>query len=255
MLRHGNAAGDNGGAGESRATNSQGSFHSTAESILTALGCGRTGCACVGSVRRGRGLTHCPAHDDRTPSMDVTVNNDKMLVKCHAGCGQDAVIGALKERGLWPAASLRRNGTARHAGREVRHTVRDEAGAPQATHIRHVDGNGKKISGPHWEQPDGSKGLNGRRTDTLPLYGVEHLQDLADGADVVLVEGETAYDALHDLGVASVATVCGAGVTPIDDVLRHLSRFTVYLWPDNDVKGRQHMSKIATRLVALGVTR
>ena len=48
------------------------------------------------------GMCNCPAHDDKTPSLHVTARDGKVLVKCHAGCSQDAVIGALKSRNLWP---------------------------------------------------------------------------------------------------------------------------------------------------------
>ncbi|MBW1954079.1 MAG: hypothetical protein JRI66_13570 [Deltaproteobacteria bacterium] len=51
-------------------------------------------------------LTWCPAHaDDKTPSLSLSMTADgKLLVKCFAGCPQEAVIAALKERGLWPGA-------------------------------------------------------------------------------------------------------------------------------------------------------
>lgn len=52
------------------------------------------------------GLCRCPAHDDSTPSLSVRDgSNGKVLVKCHAGCSQDAVIEALRARGLWPDGS------------------------------------------------------------------------------------------------------------------------------------------------------
>ena len=52
----------------------------------------------------------CPAHDDRNPSLSIRDSNDgRVLIKCHAGCSQEAVIAALKRLGLWggqaPAAS------------------------------------------------------------------------------------------------------------------------------------------------------
>jgi putative DNA primase/helicase len=37
----------------------------------------------------------CVAHDDRNPSMSVTERDGKLLVHCHAGCPQDAVLDAL----------------------------------------------------------------------------------------------------------------------------------------------------------------
>jgi putative DNA primase/helicase len=48
------------------------------------------------------GTARCPAHDDRSPSLSVRDAGGKVLVHCHAGCDQGAVIEALRARGLWP---------------------------------------------------------------------------------------------------------------------------------------------------------
>lgn len=49
-----------------------------------------------------RGMCRCPAHIDRTPSLCVRDGiNGALLVKCHAGCDQMAVIAKLTELGLW----------------------------------------------------------------------------------------------------------------------------------------------------------
>ena len=65
----------------------------TAEAIAKALG-GR---------KAGSGWTaRCPAHDDRTPSLSIRdADDNKVLVRCHAGCDQECVIMALRTRGLW----------------------------------------------------------------------------------------------------------------------------------------------------------
>lgn len=42
----------------------------------------------------------CPAHDDRNPSLTVSLKDGKILLKCHAGCSQDAVIKAFMEQGV-----------------------------------------------------------------------------------------------------------------------------------------------------------
>jgi hypothetical protein len=42
------------------------------------------------------------AHDDRKPSLSIHDGHDgKVLVHCHAGCTQTAVMEALRARGLW----------------------------------------------------------------------------------------------------------------------------------------------------------
>src|SRR5258708_18301363 len=53
----------------------------------------------------------CPAHDDKTPSVRVREVDGKVLVHCHAGCEQRAVIDALKARGLWPERESGQGGT------------------------------------------------------------------------------------------------------------------------------------------------
>lgn len=53
-------------------------------------------------------MAPCPAHDDGKPSLSVTERNGAVLVHCHAGCSQDAVIAALKDKGLWPTNSPRK---------------------------------------------------------------------------------------------------------------------------------------------------
>jgi hypothetical protein len=69
---------------------------STAEDIRAALRCGDPRCPCA----RPRGPWHCASHDGRRPSFTVTTHADRVLVHCHTGCGQPAVIAALRARGL-----------------------------------------------------------------------------------------------------------------------------------------------------------
>lgn len=69
---------------------------------MTSL-CARTLTAALSGRRVGSGwIALCPAHDDRNPSLSVAVAHDgRVLVYCHAGCSQEAVIEALRLRGLW----------------------------------------------------------------------------------------------------------------------------------------------------------
>jgi hypothetical protein len=65
----------------------------TAETIAKALGGRKAG---------GGWTARCPAHDDHTPSLSIRdAEENKVLVRCHAGCDQERVIAALRGRGLW----------------------------------------------------------------------------------------------------------------------------------------------------------
>lgn len=49
--------------------------------------------------KNGRGWTACcPAHDDRMPSMSIAENDGKITVCCFAGCGFEAITGAVGMR-------------------------------------------------------------------------------------------------------------------------------------------------------------
>jgi putative DNA primase/helicase len=63
----------------------------------------------LGGCRAGAGwVAHCPAHDDRTPSLSVRDFTDgKVLLRCHAGCEQERVIAALRTRNLWTGFRLK----------------------------------------------------------------------------------------------------------------------------------------------------
>src|SRR5687768_9800793 len=65
----------------------------TAESLARSLG----------GKRNGRGWrVRCPAHTDKDPSLDIDIGESgKVLLCCRAGCANDAVVDALKQRGLW----------------------------------------------------------------------------------------------------------------------------------------------------------
>jgi hypothetical protein len=72
-----------------------------AAAIVARQACGRAGCACGRAAERGSGMTHCPAHADAHPSLHVQAAAERVLVRCHAGCPQAAVLAALGDAGLW----------------------------------------------------------------------------------------------------------------------------------------------------------
>src|SRR3546814_4897426 len=44
-----------------------------------------------GTWSRSRGMCCCPAHDDQTPSLSVTIGVRAILFHCFAGCSNEAV--------------------------------------------------------------------------------------------------------------------------------------------------------------------
>jgi putative DNA primase/helicase len=143
-----------------------------------------------------------------------------------------------------PAASNGHGPTRRYA-------IHDAEGVLVAYHCRVDLPGGKKRM--WWELPDGTKGLGGRKPETLPLYGIEAIAAAGPPGIVIVCEGEKARDALKSRLVPAVGTVTGADTIPSVASLEPLIGFDVCLWPDNDDKGRAHTAAIARRLLGLGV--
>jgi len=166
-------------------------------------------------------------------------------------------MAALRERGLWGSGNTS-NGfrpltpTPSKARRVIgteRYDALDIAGNLVAIHQRTDYDDGSK--GFAWLHPDGRASHKGELpSKAMPLFGIARAQQASRG---VLVEGEKAQLALVELRITSVGSVTGASSTPNDDVLRAVLHWQpIYLWPDNDQQGVQHMLRIAARLVALG---
>lgn len=178
----------------------------------------------------------CPAHNDTHPSLVIGIGAiGKDLAHCRAGCRIEEVVAAAGTDMsiLFPKL-------------EARFEILDLTGAVVAVHVRVDSADGKKM---WWEQPDGTHGLGGIKVADLPLYGI---YERRDSKALVLVEGEKPVLTLDDLNIDAVGTVTGAAKTPSDESLKPLLGRTVVLWPDADEPGRQHMQRIAARLIALG---
>ena len=127
-------------------------------------------------------ISRCPAHDDHTPSLSVSVGHTgQVLLHCHAGCDYPSIVAAL---GIAPSPPAnRREIVATYtyrdaAGVEIRQKIRY---APKDFRIRHRGEAGEWIykAGP----------------GPAVLYRLPELrQAIAEGATVFVVEGEKDCD-------------------------------------------------------------
>lgn len=208
-----------------------------AQDIREALACGRQGCAC----RRGRN-THCPAHDDRVPSLTVDDRNGTVVWNCKTGCTQENVLAELRARGL-----LERDGATPLVLNRTERLVKeyefsDAEGTPIAYHGRFEGPGGKTFK---WRRADGvwAEGL-GFPEHELPLYGLGQLST-RQADPVWFVEGEKAADACTDRGLLAVSLGGGASQQRFGNALDPLQGREVIFWPDNDDAGRALMSRLA----------
>ncbi len=212
----------------------------------------------------------CPFHDDSRPSLRI--NLDKQVWYCDPcgkggsafelaiavwgvefkdACKRIEQIAGLngncrrieRARALTTSLDKPPSGAQRKEVRRLKYEIRDLDGELKATHIRIEYSDGTKNM--PWEPA-------GVHPQELPLYGIGRTADASDGDAVIVSEGEKAADSLWERQHLAVGTVTGAGHIPCDDSLRQLLRFKIYLWPDNDDQGREHMEKIGKRLAEMG---
>lgn len=113
-----------------------------------------------------------------------------------------------------------------------------------------VDATGKREKTIRQCHHDGEGWIAKAPPKPWPLY---RLPDIQAVDAVVVVEGEKACEALWAVGVPASTTACGAGNAESSD-LSPLQGKRVWLWPDNDPKGLEHMRDVADKLQALPKT-
>jgi DNA primase len=206
--------------------------------IIDDLQCGKGACQCRRGSNGSR-LVHCPAHHDDRPSLSVKEDGDKVLFHCHASCSQDAVLDALKRRGLWPPNGT--NGNQR---------VIDQT-------FPYLDSNGRLIfeavryrtKGFSQRRPDGKGGYIYDLNGVQPiLYRMPQLLAAKPHEPIFIPEGEKHADRLAALGLVATTFPMGAGKSHLVQNVSALKGRDVVVLPDNDEPGYKHGRQVAERL-------
>lgn len=200
----------------------------------------------LGGKRSGTGYqAHCPAHQDEHSSLSITDNDGKLLVHCHAGCSQNAVVTALKQCNLWPSKKMSTNKSrivvtydyVDEDGKLLYQVVRCE---PKDFWQRRPDGAGGWI----WNL-DGVERV---------LYNLPKVQwATISGDSVFVVEGERDCENLSVWRLIATTNCGGAGkwlsqyTTSLKDITQ------AFILPDNDTQGHNHGQLVAKSLHEAGI--
>lgn len=210
----------------------------TAAEIAFALG---------GHKKSGTGFVcKCPAHKDDKASLSIGQGDSgKLIWKCHAGCDQQAVFEALKQKGLLPE---RERSPVRSSGpkRIVKeHDYRDADGKLLFQVVRFEPKSfAQRV--PDRSTDTGWKwGLNGVRT---VLY---RMPEVAIAQKVYIVEGEKDVENLVALGVTATTSPMGADKWRAWYSQALKGKDLVFI-PDNDEPGRQHVRHAVADCMAAG---
>lgn len=195
---------------------------------------------------RGKGSAwQCPAHEDRTASLSISAGRDgRALLKCHAGCELESILGAL---GLTVGdISPERDEPKRKRRVKAIYPYVDESGTllyeavrfePKDFRQRRPDPTAK--DGYAWN-------LNGTRR---VLYRLPEVLDaVRSGLPLFLVEGEKDADNLRAVGFRATTHAGGAKAWRPADYVESLRGGRIVVIPDDDEPGREHGRAVAISL-------
>ncbi len=190
------------------------------------------------------GNWHCPAHDDRTPSLSITSKDGQVLLHCHAGCEIESVLGKigfrksdLFDKSLTQSAATERPPVSKEV---ARYDYTDKHGEFLSAKIR-------------WEPGrDGSGAKSFTWTDGNPKVLYE-AAGISESEHVFINEGEKAADRLNrDLPAGSVAT-CSPTSKWEPEFTESLIGKYITLWVDRDEPGRRRAATVYGALTAEGI--
>ncbi len=218
----------------------------------------RTGYFPRGSDRQKS--ARCPAHDDRRASLSIRLEDDRVLLHCHAGCDIDAILAALDLRraDLFDeprqpgVASQRDDWTPCGHGKAAEYLYRDEHGqvlygvfrCPRKC-FRQWRPDPTAKSGRRWQLRDDDGNLLVR---LVPYRLPELLAAVAAEQVVWICEGEKDVHALIDRpGIAATCNSGGAGKW-LPEFARYFHGADVTIVADRDRAGRRHAEHVVETL-------
>lgn len=197
------------------------------------------------SDREGQYAAHCPAHDDRTPSLSVGHKDDKVVIHCHGGCPTAQVCDALglTERDLFDTPYPRKGQTIEAPSGDITYTYTDENGTALFQVVR--------LPGKRFYQQKAAigggfeKGMSGVRRVLYNLPSV--IKARQEGETVWVVEGEKDADAMTKRGLVATTSPMGAGKWK-PEYAEFLTGCHVNVIMDNDKAGEGHGKMIGASL-------
>ena len=192
----------------------------------------------------------CPAHDDTNPSLSITKKDGMVLLYCHAGCTQQAVLDAL--------------GIAQSARPEPKKRAKKSLGTIVKVYD-YVDASGQVLHQTVRYEP---KAFRQRRPDpdkpgkylwslkgiTPVLYRLPNvIQAVAAGETILVCEGEKDADTAVSLGYVATTNPMGSKKWNAS-YSQTLKGANIVLIPDQDDAGKVHEKTVIWALIRAGCT-
>lgn len=196
----------------------------------------------------GNGYTACcPAHADKNPSLSITKEPDKILLKCHANCSFDEIVGALgmKSKNFFRPTE----------GRSKTVAVYDYCDANEVLLYQVVRQEPKKFYQRRPDKDNPGKFINNLKDTERVFYKLSLLlKGVNAGQSIHITEGEKDCEALLKLDYCATTIAGGTGGIYPKDFGKILRGKEVVIWGDNDEQGIKCAEKRARYLVGRSFT-
>ena len=199
--------------------------------------------------RSGNGYTACcPSHNDTHPSLSIAEGgDDKILLKCFAGCSLDSICQSLgiRQSDLFQETSQE---TGAAPKRKIEYRYQDENHCPLFSKVRIEPGFDGGLKSFYCERVNESgevvKSLNGCRKVLYRLP--ELLTAISEGKTIFLVEGEKDVEKLIEYGLS--ATTAPESLKWTDEFSNTLKEADVVVLYDMDKTGYERRDMLCNRL-------
>ena len=218
-------------------------------------------------------MLHCCCHDDKNPSLHMSLSGDKILLCCHAGCSQSEIIEELRNRGLWPERKQEhyhyqqdipvqwREGNLVFSLVEKYRYYHPIEKKLLGIIGRYENENGQKRVIPFFEKQNErwKAGLGKWKSEKKLWYGLEKI---SNNTKLLVLEGEKCVETFRSLNISGWTAVCWQGGSKaaaradfdmLANILVKNKISEIYLWPDCDKTGVEAMEQIYCGLKKLNL--
>lgn len=192
----------------------------------------------------------CPAHDDNNASLTISVIDDKILMKCHAGCSNESILSKVQ---LSTKDLFNNEKEKKEKKKQLKfikqYSYFDENNSPAHFVRRYTDEDNKKTFKQGTFLENGT--LQYKLPKNLYLYNLPNvINAVKNDKTIFVVEGEKDADTLNELGFVATCNCGGAGKWR-NTYNPFFKDANVVILPDNDDAGRKHANLVKNNIIHL----
>lgn len=177
----------------------------------------------------------CPAHKDENASLSILVDEDRILLHCHAGCSIDEVM---------KASGITYDDLFKDSPPVKIYQYRNEDGTLNHEKLRYQTAKGKTFRQRRVDNGHIVENLDG--VTRVPYNLPELVKAVKAGNPVIIVEGEKDSDTAWNLGFT--ATTLGGASDWRDEYKGYFKSASVILIPDKDEPGLKYSNNVRKSL-------